>query len=92
MKSPVVITVLIAALMLWVLYGYMNTRGIEKPNYTVVDPKPNGLVAKARNIELRKYDAMLVAEATVPGPYDEAINRGFMKVADYIFGNNTTKE
>ena len=38
--------------------------------------------------EIRQYEPMLIAEVTVDGDMDQASNKGFRLIADYIFGNN----
>lgn len=48
------------------------------------------LLAKHDAIELRRYQAFIVAETTVEGDMDEASGKGFRAIADYIFGNNTS--
>ncbi|WP_411289816.1 SOUL family heme-binding protein [Sphingorhabdus sp.] len=53
---------------------------VETPNYKVS--------GKSGDIEIREYSPTIVAEATVEGDRDEAIQRGFRIIADYIFGNN----
>jgi hypothetical protein len=53
---------------------------IEQPRYAVE--------AKADTFELRRYDPYLVAEVEVDGDQGEAVNRGFRKLAGYIFGAN----
>jgi hypothetical protein len=53
---------------------------IEEPRFT--------LVMKAGMFEVRQYAPMLIAETMVEGDMDEASNRGFRRIADYIFGNN----
>ena len=53
---------------------------IEEPAFKVI--------SKSGSFEIRQYAAMLVAETMVEGDMDEASNRGFRRIADYIFGNN----
>lgn len=53
---------------------------IEEPKFT--------LVSKEGAIELRQYAPFLIAETMVEGDMDEASNRGFRLIADFIFGNN----
>jgi hypothetical protein len=53
---------------------------VETPDYTVS--------SKSGNLEIREYGPTIVAEATVEGERDQAIQRGFRIIADYIFGNN----
>lgn len=52
----------------------------EEPKYDVIE--------KYDTFELRAYKPMIVAEALVEGSMDEASNKGFKLIADYIFGNN----
>lgn len=56
---------------------------VEKPAYTVIKTTDN--------YELRQYNARIVAQVTIQGSEDGAMNRGFRPLADYIFGNNTAK-
>jgi hypothetical protein len=53
---------------------------IEEPRYEV-------LVSDA-SFEIRRYAPMLVAETFAEGDMDQASNKGFRFIADYIFGNN----
>lgn len=53
---------------------------VETPDYAVS--------SKSGNLEIREYGPTIVAEATVEGDRDTAIQRGFRIIADYIFGNN----
>ena len=55
---------------------------VEQAKYTVTEVR--------RNIELRDYAPMIIAEVEVSGKRKEAINDGFRLLADYIFGNNTS--
>ena len=57
---------------------------VEKPDYKVIQSK--------QNIEIRLYDPMIIAEVEVEGNREESIRKGFRLLADYIFGNNTTKK
>jgi hypothetical protein len=49
------------------------------------------LLEKSDAFELRQYHSMILAEVEVDGDLDEATNKGFRLIADYIFGNNTAK-
>lgn len=73
----------VALLVLWVVGSYVVMRNIEEPSYTVLEKKAG--------YEIRQYDAYIVAETKVSGTYQETLNQGFRAIADYIFGNNTTK-
>jgi hypothetical protein len=55
---------------------------IEEPRYEV-------LISKG-DFEIRHYKPMLIAEVAVEGDMDQASNKGFRLIADYIFGNNQT--
>jgi hypothetical protein len=52
----------------------------EEPKYDVIE--------KSGAFELRAYKPVIVAETLVDGSMDEAGNKGFRLIADYIFGNN----
>lgn len=55
----------------------------EEPKYDVIE--------KSDAFELRAYKPVIVAEALVEGSMDEAGNKGFRLIADYIFGNNKSR-
>ena len=54
---------------------------VEQAKYEVIEATDG--------FEIRKYAPHIVAETTVEGERKQAINEGFRKIADYIFGNNT---
>lgn len=55
-------------------------RGYELPPYKVVE--------KENQMEIRQYEPQLVAEVTVEGDREKAVNQGFRILAAYIFGEN----
>lgn len=55
----------------------------EEPRFTVVD--------KIGVIEVRQYGPRLAAEVVVQGDEESARSDGFRPLADYIFGNNTSR-
>lgn len=55
----------------------------EEPKYIIE--------TKTEHYEIRKYNSMLVAETIVDAEFDEAGNKAFRILADYIFGNNRSK-
>jgi len=74
---------LLAALALWTVGSYLAIRNIEEPSYTVLERRVG--------YEIRQYDSYIVAETEITGTYREALGGGFRLIADYIFGNNTSK-
>ena len=55
----------------------------EEPRFTVIE--------RIGEIELRQYGTRLAADVVVEGDEEDARNKGFRLLADYIFGNNTAK-
>ena len=53
---------------------------IEKPKYRVL--------RKDGGFEIREYEAQVLAQVDVTEKWNEALNRGFRVLADYIFGGN----
>jgi len=74
---------LMLACCLFTLFGAQTAMAIEEPKYTVTE--------KSNDFELRTYNRMIVAETLVEGNLDKASNSGFKVIADYIFGNNTSR-
>lgn len=68
---------------LWSIYGYFASH-VEQMQYLVLEQKAG--------YEIRLYEEHIVAQTTVKGTYQEALNEGFRIVAAYIFGANTKKE
>lgn len=59
---------------------YLYERNTEQPKYQVVQ--------EDGPFEVRQYPSMLVAEAITMGLRDEALNRGFRDLANYIFAKS----
>ena len=57
---------------------------VETPSYKVIQSKDK--------IEIREFDPMVIAEVQVVGRRKDAISDGFKLLADYIFGNNISRE
>lgn len=83
-KYLIWIGILLVILLAWIAFGYFSVRNIEQPQYSVLK--------QAEGYEIREYAPYLIAETIRPEGFDDALNSGFMVVADYIFGNNTAKE
>lgn len=60
-----------------------SAMAIEEPKYTVIE--------QSEAFELRAYSPKIVAETRVSGSLDKASSAGFRLIADYIFGNNTSR-
>lgn len=79
---------LIASVVLIIILGCILVgpimSNVEKPKYHVISSQ--------ENIEIRKYNPMIIALVEVQGERKEAIRGGFKILADYIFGNNKSKE
>lgn len=71
------------AFLCWVLVLGENVMAIEEPQFRVEFQK--------EHYEVRSYDPIIVAETVVKTDFDEAGNRAFRILADYIFGNNEVK-
>jgi hypothetical protein len=74
---------IIAVLLVWAIGSYLVIRNLEEPKFTVLE--------KRDGYEIREYAPYIVAETKVSGTYSRGLNQGFGAIADYIFGNNTTK-
>jgi hypothetical protein len=68
---------------LYIIFFAGLVMAIEEPEYVVIE--------KAGDFELRAYSPKIVAETLVSGSMDEASSAGFRLIADYIFGNNTSR-
>ncbi len=73
----------LSLLVIWTIGSYLFIRNIEEPKYSVLEKKDG--------YEIRQYSPYIVAETTVTGEGQDALSSGFRIIADYIFGNNTTK-
>lgn len=60
------------------------TSDTEQPDYRTLSSEGD--------IEIREYEPMIVAQATVVGERSKAMNDGFRIIADYIFGNNLSSQ
>jgi len=74
----------IVVLIIWTIGSYVAVSNLEEPTYEVV--KEND------DYEIRQYETYIIAETEVSGGFNDATNEGFRLIADYIFGNNTSKE
>lgn len=75
--------IVFALLIIWAVGSYLVIRTIKEPTFTVT--------ARKDGYEIREYAPYIVAKTDVIGSYDEATKNGFRIIADYIFGNNTSR-
>lgn len=75
-----ILVLCVASLSVSVQAGMYN--GYETPSYRIL--------RAGDGVELREYEPHLVAEVTVRGDRDRAVNRGFRELAGYIFGGNAS--
>jgi len=61
-----------------------SAMAVEEPKYKVLSTDGS--------VEVRHYGPVLIAEVLVEGDMDEASNKGFRLIADYIFGNNQSAD
>ena len=78
-----IVLIVIIVVAIWSAVGYFSSR-VEQAKYTVIK--------KANGYEIRNYPVHIVAQTTVSGPGGEALNKGFLIVAGYIFGGNVKKQ
>lgn len=76
----------------WILLAFVGLVGVGSITWSAmasnVETPIYAVSSKSGNLEVREYGPTIVAEATVAGERDKAIQRGFRIIADYIFGNN----
>jgi hypothetical protein len=56
-----------------------------------VEEAPYRVISNAGGLEIREYPPLVVAEVTVEGDRESAVNTGFRQLAAYIFGGNHRK-
>ena len=76
----------------WILLAAAGIAGVGSITWSAMANNvetPDYLVSSTQgDLEIRDYGPTIVAQATVQGDRDKAIQRGFSVIADYIFGNN----
>lgn len=79
------ISVIVGLILIWAIGSIFFISSIEEPNYTLLE--------KRSGYEIREYSKQIIAEVKVSGAsYNNALNNGFNILADYIFGNNKSKQ
>lgn len=80
-KTAIIITSTILIVFIALIIWNKMTSNVEHPKYKTL--------SSFKNIEIRQYEPVMIAETEVSGTRKEAINKGFKLLANYIFGNNT---
>jgi hypothetical protein len=65
------------------IFGVTAIMAIEKPEYKVIE--------NYGKVEIREYKPMVIAKTNVHQNYGVALNEGFRRIANYIFGGNDKK-
>jgi hypothetical protein len=60
----------------------------QAARHFVLEPPYAVLRSLAGNVELRRYEPLVLAETETGGGYDSAPSEGFRRLAGYIFGGN----
>ena len=79
-----IIILIVATILVGALATGPIMSNVETPSYKVIQSKGK--------IEIREFDPMVIAEVQVVGRRKDAISSGFKLLADYIFGNNISRE
>lgn len=76
LRNAFVVTILLLSM------GLLNEplSALEQPEYELVD--------EVGELQIRKYQAHIVARTLVAGSFEDAGNQGFKRLAGYIFGGN----
>lgn len=80
----ILLVILIILFISWLAWTLLSVRGIEEPEFTVLEKKDG--------YEIREYASYIVAQTQVKGTHDTALNSGFRIIAGYIFGGNVSQE
>ncbi len=85
MKTMLIVGGIIGVILaLWLGWTYYVSGNLATPTYTVRESYDY--------FEVCEYDPYLIAQVTVEGDFDGAINQGFRILAGYIFGGNVSQE
>lgn len=68
----------------WIAIGIASIAGVATPEYQIV--------SRHDGYEIRQYRPQIAAEVDVDGEFEDSLNRGFRKLAAYIFGENTSPD
>ena len=79
-------------MLIFILAGIIILAGLAGNLMSNVEQADYKLIRSEARIEIRDYPPMILAEVEVLGKRKEAISEGFQKLANYIFGNNTSQK
>tara|TARA_B110000438_G_C15775670_1_gene633932 strand:+ start:582 stop:1220 length:639 start_codon:yes stop_codon:yes gene_type:complete len=82
-KKWIIILLIIGIIIVSVILTGPVMSDVEIPKYKIIHAE--------KNIEIRSYDPMIIAEVKITGEREDAIGDGFQQLADYIFGNNSVQ-
>ncbi len=83
-KKWIMILAIIAIILVGGILSGPIMSDVEIPNYQIIHAEDN--------MEIRRYEPMIIAEVEMNGEREGAIGDGFRLLADYIFGNNTMQQ
>lgn len=75
--------------MLSAIPGVLGVRLEEEPRHEVIEAIEG---ADGDTIEIRRYAPALLAQVTVQGEHEHALDAAFEKLAGYIYGRNASEE
>jgi hypothetical protein len=78
-------------LLLFLLTGLMLAGCSVVGKRSAAEP-PYKVLAEDGAIQIRQYDAMILAETVVTGGYGQSSGQSFSRLAGYIFGKNRSKK
>jgi effector-binding domain-containing protein len=81
-RTPIYSLKIVALVLFFISYSGV-VMAISEPKFSVE--------SKTDEYEIRAYSSTIVAQTVVEGSFDDAGNKAFRILADYIFGNNKSK-
>tara|TARA_B000000557_G_scaffold250675_1_gene237238 strand:- start:2063 stop:2647 length:585 start_codon:yes stop_codon:yes gene_type:complete len=77
-------TIIILMAFTFILAGILKGEELYEPDYKLINSNDD--------IEIREYSDIILASTRIDRSYEEATSPGFRVLANYIFGNNNTRE
>jgi SOUL heme-binding protein len=82
-KTLLVLAVLFSLFFIF-RFVFFSFKTYEEPSYK--------LIKKTKSIEIRQYQAFNLASTDISGNKEQALRRGFRRLAGYIFGKNDKRQ